>query len=825
MATHSIRNLRLALLLAIGLTGVATLGVYLAKHRVLLQEQGRRQPLERLPETLNQKANIFKMSHSEGSRTTFQATAKKAVENKDGGKSHLEDVDIDICGKNGDRRDHITSKASEYDANSGQFYSEGEVFIHLSSMPGVVATDAAPGDKAAPPRPSDSPVSHNSADSCGGPAPPNTQPIELQTSGFLYDQKKNIATTERDLVFQFRNGDGQGTGAVYDSGQQTLWLKQDVIIHMRRGHPVDIHAAELRYMQRERQIQFVKPVMIRKDEIISQTITGDRGTLYLDDKQQVNHVLLEDNIHGVADGKGRHSEVWANRMDMRLDEKQHVQFVLAIGDVRLDSHGPTGRSQAQAPRLEMDMTGPNNTLKQALWKEGAKLTFSPLPTAAKGQTRVITAEQIEMNMKEDGKELSSARTLTPGRVEMTGGGEPRRVLTARQITARFGDRNAMREMHAQGQVRTDSDPPANAKPGPAGEPPAQRITTSDRLDATFNAQQQLDSMIQTGSFQYREGDRQATAEKAVYTITPGTNPQTGTTVLTGPATKPNVDPVVWDLNGRVIARQITMPDKGETLAEGEVRATQLPSKDDQKNSKHSAIFAGTKKNEKDKGKDDDPVHALTNRLRWDRQTGQSHYDGGPNGKARIWQGQDFLEALSVDMDRTGKRLIAVGDVYSYLVEEGKDPLRVQSERLNYNDEQRHARYEGNVVMHSQDMTTTAFTVDAWLRDPDALAPGESRLEKAIADGKVHYSQPAASASAGKKAHAGRRSESDHGVYTSDDDKIVLTGGPPIVRDEVRGITTGRELTWLTSDDKIFVDGGPDMRTLSQHRMTKKQPQP
>ncbi len=821
MATHSIRNLRLLLLVAIGLTGIATLGVYLAKHRVLLQEQGRRQPLERMPATLNQKAREFRMSHSEGSRTTFQATAKRALENKEGGKSHLEDVDIDIYGRNADRHDHIASKASEYDANSGQFYSEGQVLIHLSSMPGAAAAE--------PANPPNSPDSHGAADT---QPPQGSQPLDIQTSGFLYDQKKNIATTERDLIFQFRNGDGQGTGAVYDSGQQTLWLKQNVVLHIRRGHPVDIHAAELRFLQHERQIQFVKPVMIRQDATLSQTISGDRGTLYLDDKQQVNFVSLEDNIHGVADGgsggalrldgsgKGRHSEVWANHMNIGLDEKQHVQFVVAIGNVRMDSRGPTGRSQAQAPRLEMDMNGPHNTLKQARWKEGAKLTFTPLATATKGQTRVITAEQIEMNMKEDGKELSSARTLTPGRLELTGGGEPRRVVTARQINARFGDRDAMREMHAQGQVRTESDPPANAKSTPAGEPPAQRITTSDRLDATFNAQQQLESLIQAGSFQYHEGDRQATAEQAVYTITPGSNPQTGATVLTG---KPSADPVVWDANGRVIARQITMPDKGETLAEGEVRATQLPSKDDKKGSQHSAFFAGARKSEKDQGKDNDPVHALTNRLRWDRQTGLSHYDGGPNGKVRIWQGQDLLEARSVDMDRSGKLLIAVGDVYSYLVQEGKEPMRVQSERLNYNDAQRHARYEGSVVMHSQDMTTTAFTMDAFLRDPNNLAPGESRLEKSVSDGQVRYSQPAATASPGKKAHAARQSTSDHGVYTSDDDKIVLTGGPPVVRDEVRGITTGRELTWLTADDKILVDGGPDMRTLSQHRMTKKQP--
>jgi lipopolysaccharide export system protein LptA len=833
MAIHSVRSLRLVLLVAIGFTGAVTVKVYRAKHRVLVKEQQTRQPLERLPDTLNQKASTFKMSHSEGSLTTFRATAAKAIENKEGGKSHLEGVEIDIFGKSGDRHDHISSKACEYDANASQFYSEGEVLIHLSSMPGAVAADSAPKSP-------DSPASHNSqkssADAAKTPAqdaaapPPDTQPIDIQTSGFLYDQKKNIATTDREMTFQFRNGDGVGKGAVYDSGQQNLWLKQDVVIHIRKGHPVDIHAAELHYLQKERQIQFVKPVMIRKDATASQVISGDTGTAYLDDKQQINFVLLQDHIHGVADGKGRHSEVWANQMQMGLDDKQHVQWVKAMGDVRLDSHGPTGRSQAQAPQLAMDMTGPGNTLKQALWTEGAKVTFSPLPTAPKGQTRVITADQIEMNMKEDGKELSSARTLTPGRVEMTGGGEPRRILTARQISARFGERNAMREMHAQGQVRTDSDPPATAKPGPNGEPPAQRITTSDRLDATFNAQQQLDTMIQTGSFQYHEGDRQAAAEQAVYTITPGSNPQTGTTVLTG---KPAIDPTVWDPSGRVVARKITMPDKGETLAEGDVRATQLPSKDDKKGSKRPAIFAGAKKSEPakgngkagDKDKDDDPVYVLTNRLRWDRVSGLSHYDGGPNGRVRLWQGQDFLEALTVDMDRSVKTLIAVGDVYSYLVEEGKDPLRVQSERLNYNDAQRHARYEGNVVMHSQDMTTNAYTVDAWLRDPDNLGPGESRLEKAISDGKVHYSQPAAAAAPGKKAHAARQSESDHGVYTSDDDKIVLSGGHPIVRDDVRGITTGRELTWLTADDKIFVDGGPDVRTLSQHRMTKKQPQP
>ena len=67
-----------------------------------------------------------------------------------------------------------------------------------------------------------------------------------------------------------------------------------------------------------------------------------------------------------------------------------------------------------------------------------------------------------------------------------------------------------------------------------------------------------------------------------------------------------------------------------------------------------------------------------------------------------------------------------------------------------------------------------------------------------------------------------KAQAERAVYTTDDDKIVMTGGPPVVKDSVRGSTTGRELTWLTADDKIFVDGSPEVRTLTQHMVTKKQ---
>ena len=153
-------------------------------------------------------------------------------------------------------------------------------------------------------------------------------------------------------------------------------------------------------------------------------------------------------------------------------------------------------------------------------------------------------------------------------------------------------------------------------------------------------------------------------------------------------------------------------------------------------------------------------------------------------------------------------------------------MRVTSDRFHYDDIERHARYEGSVVMKTGDMTVTSAVADAWLRAADEVSPGESRLERAVASGKVRMNQPVQlkdilQDNAKRKAHPARQAEADNVVYTTDDDKVVLTGGPPMVRDEVRGSTTGRELTWLTADDKIFVDGGPDVRTLTQHRVVKK----
>ena len=798
MANTSIRNFRILVIGGMFFTAAITGSVYMSRRKTAPKPHARPKAIS---SDVTTQQNGFSFANTDGNRTTFRATATKATDYRDSGKSKLEGVVLNIFGKSGDRHDLITTGLADYDSNSGKFYSDGEVIIKLGSLPGQ-----------APPAPG---------------APP-AEPTVITTTGLLYDQKQGIATTDRPLQFEFRDGTGTATGAVYNSTDGTVWLKSDVVIHLERDRPVDVLASEMHYLQKEHQILFTHPDFRRE----GQMVTSDTGTLFLDEKDQAKSGFLDGNVHGHMTGadpaKPRTTEFWSSHLDLTLNEKQQVTFAVATGNPRMDSHGSTGRSEGRADRLDMDLTGEDNSLKQALWKGAAKMVFSPLPTPgpSKAQTRIITAEQIEINMKDGGKEVETARTLTPGRVELVGGTEPKRVMTARQIWASFGERNSINEMKANGQVRTESDPPATA---PAGSP--QRITTSDSLDAIFDNQQQLQKMTQAGTFTYLEGDRHATAELAVYTATPGStsNTTSGTTVLTGkPGGGPNSDPQVWDPQGRVIAKKITMPDTkadehAETTAEGNVRGTQMPAKkDDAKTGpSHSAVLTD----------DNEPIHVLTDRLRWNRATGISHYDGGPNGRARLWQGQDVIEARTLDMENTKdkKNLTGTTDVFSTLVQKDRDPLRVTSDRFHYDDVDHHAHYEGSVVMKTDDMTVTSAMTDAFLRPADEVAPGQSRLEHATASGKVHLNQPerlkdVLDGKVRRKAHPARQGDSESAVYTTDDDKLVLTGGPPKVIDAERGTTTGRELTWLTADDKIFVDGGPDVRTLTQHRVVKKKQQ-
>ncbi len=766
-AKFTIGQLRVALLVAIALTVLVTGGTYAVKAR--LAARSKPAPPAPIPPTVTQAAKGFSISKSEAGRVLFKAEARKAVDFRETGKSVLEEVEILTYGSTGNRADRITSRRCEYDSKTGHIYSQGEVEIELASLPGQLPLPA-------------------SARTSGSP-------LWVKTSGLTFDQNTGVATTERDLLFRFQRGSGRARGAVYDSRQQTLWLKAEVEFtasgedrdEKPAGEPVHVKAGELRYLQRELQIHVTRPELRRNNRVI----TADEATLYLDERHEMHNAVLMGNVHGIEQRPDGASEFRGDRVDLNLSPQQQVEFLFATGNVRVDSQGAGGRSESHAARLELDFSGPRGALRQSQWKGGVRMVF--LPPDTKGQTRIITSEQIEMVMKPGGQEMDAARTLAPGRLELTGGSQPRRVVTADSFWMQFGPRNQLKLLRAQGKARTETE----------GKPP--RVTTSDLLVAAFSADShQLETMEQTGQFRYQEGERQARGDRAYHTAADGA------ILLTG---SPGKDPEAWDSAGRVTARRIRLNEKtGEALAEQDVRATRFASQDGK------PAVAGLLGNTLSENR---PVHAAAERLRWDRDSNVSRYEGGPGGRARLWQGQDVLEAHAVEMERSARRLTATGQVTTVLVEEGKDPVRINAERLVYTDADRRAHYERNVVLLSRDVTLRSAALDGFLRPSEENKENQSRLERALALGSVRVNQPPRPAEAAHPAVPARRAEAERAEYFPDQEKILLSGGNPSVYDELRGFTRGRELTYFIGDDRLFVVGGDNERALSEHRVTRR----
>src|ERR1700692_4080771 len=88
---------------------------------------------------IQQSAQEFTISKSDHGRTLFKLQANKAIEYKGGGVVQLHDVPITIYGRDSARFDQVYGKEFEYDQQSGDVTSKGEVSIDLQANPQGVA--------------------------------------------------------------------------------------------------------------------------------------------------------------------------------------------------------------------------------------------------------------------------------------------------------------------------------------------------------------------------------------------------------------------------------------------------------------------------------------------------------------------------------------------------------------------------------------------------------------------------------------------------------------------------------------------------------------
>jgi lipopolysaccharide export system protein LptA len=373
------------------------------------------------------------------------------------------------------------------------------------------------------------------------------------------------------------------------------------------------------------------------------------------------------------------------------------------------------------------------------------------------------------------------------------------VATAGKFHATFGEENRMQTLHGSPDVRIVSTSP--------GDP--DKTSTSQNLDVAFAVDGGVEKLIQTGDFRYHEpslkadtGGRALFAEKATYT------PADQILVLNG-------SPRVVD-NGTTTTADVVRLNRetGEAFADGNVKTTYS----DLKPQPNGALLASS-----------DPIHVTALHMNSKQQPGVAHY----KGNVRLWQTNNVVRAPLIDFDQQNRTILAHADtaqsVSSLFVQQGADgklsPVDVTADKLTYVDNDRRARYVGNVLAKSSDGTISAEQIDVYLKPADSnneaqepagktsqtasLGPeGPSKIDHMVAIGKVIVTEP------------NRRAVGDRLVYTSEEGKYYLIGKTASIFDAEHGTAWGDSLTFYSRDDRVLVESKHSPPTVTRARITK-----
>src|SRR5580693_4955598 len=184
-------------LAAAGLLAVVVAGVYL--RNVWLARQAAKKAPPAVPPTVEQRSNEFSYSKVDGQRTVYTVKASRTTEFKEGSRNLLEDVDISVYGKKGERNDTLRTKACDFISNTGKISCAGEVQIRLQAA----------GEP------------HGSA-----------KAILVATSAVTFDRDTAVARTDKPVTFRWPDGDGHAVGVSYDSNSGALRLTHDVELNL-----------------------------------------------------------------------------------------------------------------------------------------------------------------------------------------------------------------------------------------------------------------------------------------------------------------------------------------------------------------------------------------------------------------------------------------------------------------------------------------------------------------------------------------------------------------------------------------------------------------
>ena len=626
--------------------------------------------------------------------------------------------------------------------------------------------------------------------------------MEVKTERLNYDQKTEIAST--DVAVQFKHGEisGSSFGAQLYAKEHVLNLLKDSHIVATPSDPkkknapaIEMRSEKANYAETQGIAKFEGNATVTQGEKFARAdlITGIVNV----QAKKLERVEMRGNSYMKSQEKTKTSELQARDVDFFFDEAQHLKQAVAMGAARAKSLEKDSPREISAERIDAFYSpGEKESLLQSVVTQGRTTmkieTVEGAANAKEVSERVIEADAINAAFREDGVSMMRAEaagnavlTITPKTVKPK---SDRQQLNAAKFTADFFPKgNAIKTFLADGNAVAEFQPMEQKSKR------SKRTVTGKKITANLIEQtQDIDELTVDGGAKFVErlpeaskvSDRNATAEKAVYTAS------NQMVVLRG-------KPLLWDSNSRANADEIDANvETSESFLRGKVRSTYY--------SREKTGGAAPFK------KDKAPVTIASDRAVVKHNEGVARY----TGNVRAWQDNDFIRSDNMELDNGERMLTAWGNAQSAFydfereVEKNRKevvPVFATADKIVYTDTNRTAHYEGTVkVKQGTDQIDAAVA--------DAVMDEQHKLVQLTASNNVVVTQPQ------------RRATGDQVVYTAATDTAILTaaaGKMAIVEDKEReAVTKSEKLTLHLRDARIEAgsESGSKKRVRTTHRI-------
>ena len=631
--------------------------------------------------------------------------------------------------------------------------------------------------------------------------------LEVTSEKLNYDQKTEIAST--DVAVQFKHGEinGSSVGAQLYAKEHllNLWKEARIVAtpttpdpkdpKKKNGQPVEMRSDKASYAELQGVARFDGNANITQGEKLARAdlITG----IVNPQTKKLDRVEMRGNSFLKSQEKTRTSELQARDMDFYFDEVQHLKQAVARGSAKATSLEKDSPREISAEQIDAYyLPGEKESLLQSVVTQGRttmKIEVSEGAANAKEVSeRVIEADAVNAVFREDGVNMARADadgnavlTITPKTIKPK---SDRQRLRAAKFTAEFFPKgNAIKTFLADGNAVADFEPMEQKSKR------SKRSVTGKKLTANLvELTQDIDNLTVEGGAKFvenfpagsKESDRNATADRAVYTASNQIVAMRG-------------KPLLWDSSSRANADEIDANvETGESFLRGRVRTTYF--------SREKTGGAAPFK------KDKAPVTIASDKAAVKHNEGAARY----TGNVRAWQDNDFIRADNMELDNGEKMLTAWGNAQSAFydfereVEKNRKevvPVFAAADKIVYTDANHTAHYEGTVKIKQGTDQIDAAVADAVMDD-------QHKLVQLTASNNVVMTQPQ------------RRATGDQVVYTAANDTAILTaaaGKLAMVEDREReAVTKSEKLTLHLRDARIEAgsESGSKKRVKTTHRI-------